>query len=207
MRSTSPAEFLVGAMLIMGLAAACTSAGPGAPTTNPRAGTAPSYQAPTNSAGGVTLPPRPTDIALAGVDPCTLLTAAQRARLGVTTGIKGLPAQLANNSPTCDYRFADNTPGAEYNVAVDTAEGIQLYLDPSLAANVERTSIAGFPALDITLKSPDLLQGCTTAVSVADGQMFMVNLGQPARGTTTAQSCAGTERVAAAVLATAKTLK
>jgi len=67
--------------------------------------------------------------------------------------------------------------------------------------------VSGFPALDITLRPPDLLQGCTTAVSVANGQMFTVNLGQPAKGTTTAQSCAKTEEVAGAVLATAQTLK
>jgi hypothetical protein len=167
----------------------------------------PAYQAPTNGAGTISLPPRPHDVPLTGVRPCALLTPAEQATLGVTAGIPGPPAQLANNSPTCDFRFADHTPGAEYNVAVDTTEGIQLYLDPTLADNVKQVSVNGFPALDITLRAPDLLQGCTTAVSVTNGQMFMVNLGQPARGTTTAQSCARTELVAGAVLATAQTLK
>lgn len=200
----------MGAMLMLSVVAgtaACTSAQQGTPIANPGAGASPGYQAPTSAGAAISLPPRPADVPLTGVDPCALLTAPQQAELGVTKGLRGLPAQLADNSPTCDYRFADGTPGAEYNIAVDTADGIQRYLDPTLAANVARVSIAGFPALDITLKSPDLLQGCTTAVSVADGQMFMVNLGQPATGTTTAQSCASTERVAGAVLTTAKTLK
>lgn len=208
MRSTSPREIRVGPVLMMtvlaGLAA-CTSQQPGSATTAP--GASSGYQVPGNGAGNITLPRRPSDVSLTGIDPCSLLTAPQRARLGVDAGVTGPPAQLANNSPTCDYRFADNTPGAEYNVAVDTTDGIQLYLDPSLADDIRQVSVSGFPALDVTLKPPDLLQGCTTAVSVASGQMFMVNLGQPARGTTTAESCAKTEQVAGAVLATAKTLK
>jgi hypothetical protein len=208
MCSTSRAELLVGAVLVttvLTTLAACTSQQPGQATT--AAGVSPGYRAPTNGAAGISLPPRPNDVSLTGVDPCALLTAAQRGRFGVRAGVKGLPAQLADDSPTCDYRFADNTPGAEYGVTVDTVEGIQLYLDPARSDHIRPVSVGGFPALDITLTPPDLLQGCTTAVSVATGQMFMVNLGQPARGTTTAQSCARTEQVAGAVLATAKTLK
>lgn len=196
----------MGAMLLLTVAG-CTSVAQGTATAAARVSTGPGYQAPTNGSAGISLPPRPTDVPLAGINPCSLLTRAQQATLGVDAGVTGLPAQLADNSPTCNFRFADNTPGAEYNVAVDTTEGIQLYLDPTVAANVRQVSVAGFPALDITLKPPDLLQGCTTAVSVADGQMFMVDLGAPPRGTTTAGSCASTERVAGAVLATAKTLK
>jgi hypothetical protein len=165
------------------------------------------YQVPTNGAGAISLPPRPGDVPLTGVDPCTLLTPAQQTTLGVTAGVPGPPVQLLDNSPTCNYRFADHTPGAEYTVAVDTVAGIQRYLDPNLADIIKAVSVNGFPALDITLKPPDLLQGCTTAVSVANGQMFTVNLGQPAGGTTTTQSCARTEQVAAAVLAAAQTRK
>jgi hypothetical protein len=185
--------------------AGCTTTQAG--QAKPAGRATPTYQVPTNGAGAISLPPRPGDIPLTGVDPCTLLTPAQQATLGVTAGVSGLPAQLLDNSPTCNYRFADHTPGAEYTVAVDTVAGIQRYLDPNLADVIKAVSVNGFPALDITLKPPDLLQGCTTAVSVANGQMFTVDLGQPARGTTTTQSCARTEQVAAAVLATAQTRK
>ncbi|HVV24223.1 MAG TPA: DUF3558 domain-containing protein [Pseudonocardiaceae bacterium] len=191
----------------MAMLAGCTTTQQGTATVGPSVGPTTTYQVPTEGASDIALPPRPTDIPLTGVDPCSLLTAAQRRSLGVLTGQRGLPAQLADNSPTCNFRFADGTRGAEYNVAVDTVEGIQLYLNSSLAANVTQVSVGDFPALDITLKAPDLLQGCTTAVSVANSQMFMVDLGQPAKGTTTAQSCAMTEKVAAAVLTTARTLK
>jgi hypothetical protein len=185
--------------------AGCATAQGGQPVAAHPA--SPAYQVPTNGSGAISLPPRPRDVSLTGVNPCTLLSPAQQTVLAVTAGVPGPPAQLADNSPTCDFRFADNTPGAEYNIAVDTTEGIQLYLNPALADDIRQTSVSGFPALDITLQAPDLLKGCTTAVSVANGQMFMVNLGQPAAGTTTAQSCARTEQVAGAVLATAQAPK
>jgi hypothetical protein len=190
----------VGTAVTMMALAGCTTTQAGQATP---AGSA--YQVPTNGAGAISLPPRPSDIPLTGVQPCTLLTPGQQTTLGVTAGVPGPPVQLLDNSPTCNFRFADRT--AEYTVAVDTVAGIQRYLDPALADVIKPVSVNGFPALDITVKPPDLLQGCTTAVSVANGQMFTVDLGQPARGTTTVQSCARTEQVAAAVLATAQTRK
>lgn len=210
MRSGKPAERLpvrlvVSMALTTWLLAGCTTVSTGTPSAADRPATA--SAAPTNGAAGITLPPRPADVSLTGVDPCRLLTPAQQRTFHLAAGRKGLPDQLANNSPTCDYRPADPTSAAEYAVVVDTAEGIRLFGNENLANNVRQVTVGGFPALDVTLKPPDLLQGCTTAVSVADGQMFLVNLGQPDQGTTTTQSCADTERVAAAVLATARTLK
>jgi hypothetical protein len=197
----------VGTVVIMLAVAGCTTTQVGTPTAaGPVAPRSSTYRAPTNGSAGITLPPRPSDVPLTGVPPCSLLTAPQRTALGVSAGVPGLPAQLADNSPTCNFRMADPTAG-EYNVAVDTKDGIQLYLNQDLADNVRQVSVGGFPALDVTLKPPDLLQGCITAVSVAAGQMFMVDLGQPARGTTTDQSCARTETVADAVLTTARTQK
>jgi hypothetical protein len=187
----------------MAVLAGCTTTQQGSATPGPAQVRPSVSRAPTGT--DIQLPPRPTDVSLTGVDPCSLLTPVQRSRLGVLTGQRGLPAQLEDNSPTCDFRFADGTPGAEYSVAVDTTEGIQLFLNPNLADDVRQVSVGEFPALDITLRAPDLLQGCTTAVSVANGQMFTVDLGQPKRGTTTAQSCARTEQVADAVLTTART--
>lgn len=187
--------------------AGCTTTRQGTPTAAGNAGPRTStYHAPGNGVAGITLSPRPADVPLTGVRPCSLLTARQRAALGVDAGRPGPPAGLADDSPTCDFHLADPTAG-EYNVAVDTKGGIQRYLNPNLAANVRQVSVGGFPALDVTLKPPDLLQGCTTAVSVAANQMFLVELGQPASGTTTDQSCARTETVADAVLNTARTLK
>lgn len=214
MRSGKPADRLpVRVVVLMALATSavtgvltgCTTVSSGTPTAAGHRTTGPA--APTNGAAGITLPPRPADVSLTGVDPCQLLTTAQQRSLHLVAGREGLPDQLANNSPSCDYRPDDPTSAGEYAVVVDATEGIRLFGDQNLANNVRQVTVGGFPALDVTLKPPDLLQGCTTAVSVADSQMFLVNLGQPDQGTTTTQSCADTERVAAAVLATARTLK
>ncbi len=212
MRSGTPAEWLpvlTGVVVIMAAIAGCTIVQTGTPTADAgQAGAATTtYQAPANGAEGITLPPRPTDVSLTGLDPCSLLDPTQQGEFGLIAGVSGLPDQLANNSPTCDYRPAAVGSSAEISVAVDTSSGIELWLNPDLADNIRQVSVGGFPALDITLPAPDLLQGCTTAVSTAAGQMFMVQLGQPDEGLRTSQSCARTEQVAAAVLATARTPK
>jgi hypothetical protein len=212
MRSGTPAEWLpvlTGVVVIMAAIAGCTLVQTGTPTAAGGRPAAPTttFQVPPNGAEGITLPPRPADVPLTGVDPCSLLTAAQQPAFSLTPGVKGLPDQLADNSPTCDYRPAAVGSSAEISVAVDTSSGIELWLNPNLADHIQQVSVGGFPALDITLRPPDLLQGCTTAVSTAAGQMFMVQLGQPDQGATTTQSCARTEQVAAAVLTTARTPK
>lgn len=210
MRSGTPSDWLpvlTGAVVIMAAIAGCTMVQTGTPSAAGGPAAAPTstaYQAPTNGAGNITLPPRPTDVSLNGDNPCSVLTSAQQSQFGLTPGVPGLPDQLANSSPTCNYRPVTVPSSAEITVVVDTAVGIQLLLNPDLADNVRQVSVGGFPALDVTLKPPDLLQGCSTAVSVAAGQMFLVQLGQPDEGTTTTQSCARTEQVAAAVLATVR---
>jgi hypothetical protein len=186
--------------------AGCTSAQAGQASPTGSAGGSTAYQAPTNGAAEINLPPRPKDVPVSGVDPCGLLTSAQRTQFGVEAGLTGLPAQLANNSPTCNYRFADGTAGAEYNIAVDSAQGIALWLNPNLTDDIRQVSVGGFPGVDVTGKA-SLARGCTTAVSVDEGQMFMVQLGLPPQGMTPAQSCARTEQVASAALTTLQTLK
>lgn len=198
----------VGVGLAVGAAFAalggCTATQPG--QANAAApGPTSAYRAPTNDPAAASLPPRPKDVPVAGVDPCALITAGQRAGLGVTAGVPGPPA--VHGGRTCEYRFTGAVPGAVFTVAAVADAGIQTWLDPTLADNVRPASVGGFPALDITTKGTDLLQGCTTAVSVANGQMITVQLGLPPRGTTTAQSCARTNQVAAAALTTVQTLK
>lgn len=190
--------------VVAGALTACTTAEPGSAGA---AGTPSTYRAPTNDPGSVTLPPRPRDVPVRGVDPCTLLTAAQRPGLGVLAGTPGQAATQFPGATTCDYRSSDGTPGAVFAVSTVTGAGVAAWLDPTLADNVRQVSVGGFPALDATTKGTDLLHGCTTAVSVATGQMLTVQWGLPPRGTTTAQSCARTEQVAGAAMTTLQTAK
>ena len=58
--------------------------------------------------------------------------------------------------------------------------------------------------MDVTSKAT-VANGCQTVVSVADGQMLIVQFDFPPTSTTAAQSCVNTEQVARAAIATLQT--
>jgi hypothetical protein len=148
----------------------------------------------------LTLPPRPRNVPLTGVDPCSLLTGAQQSTLGVEQGVPGQP-DVNWHDPQCGFQLIDPGTLPSYNVQTVTNAGIQFWLNPLLANNTKPVDVAGFPAVDVTSKAT-VATGCQTVVSVADGQMLIVQFDFPPTGTTAAQSCADTEKVAAAAIAT-----
>ena len=166
---------------------------------------------PSNSAGdssgstSISLPPRPKSIPLNGVDPCSLLTATQRAQFGIGDGKKTIVGHGETGS-ACAYNLTDiNSGTGGFDVGVITSPGIEHWLNPNLIATVKQVTVAGFPAVNITNEGQ--ATGCDTAISVADGQMLEVDNGVVAQGLTSAQSCEKTNAVAEAAMATLQTLK
>ncbi len=140
------------------LAAGCTTAVEGTPS------------APT----GVLLPPRPREVRLDGVDPCSLLTPEQRAELG----LDGVPrytdpyAELfGGNVPTCTITGLTREPIA-VGIGVVTSAGIERWQSGDLAADVRPTTIAGFPA--VVAVPRHLTDYCSVEVDVAAGQLLDV---------------------------------
>ena len=182
--------------LVVALLAACASQQAGRATAE-TGGTA--TQLP-SQLSTLSLPPRPRSLTLTGVDPCSLLTPAQQAKLGVDPGAEGQPDVNWHN-PQCGFQLTDPGTLPSYNVQTVTATGIQFWLNPLLANNTKPVSIGGFPAVDVTSRAT-VANGCQTVVSVADGQMLIVQFDFPPTGTTAAQSCVDTEQVATAAVAT-----
>lgn len=153
----------------------------------------------------ISLPSRPKDIPLNGVDPCALLTAAQRSQFGINGGKETIVGH-GETGKACGYNFTAIGSGTGgYDISTITSPGIEHWLNPNLIAKVKQVAVAGFPAVDITNEGE--ATGCGTAISVADGQMLMVDNGVVAQGMTSAQSCAKTNAVAEAAMATLQTLK
>ncbi|HEX3781075.1 MAG TPA: DUF3558 domain-containing protein [Pseudonocardiaceae bacterium] len=202
-RGVAPLGRLVIALLTALAAAGCstTTSGIGVPATPSGSGSVP--PAATSDPSTISLPPRPRSLPLTHLDPCTLLTSPQQAGLGVDPGVEGHP-DVNWHDPQCGFQLTDPGTLPSYNVQAVTATGIQFWLNPMLADNVRPVSIAGFPAVDVTSKA-STANSCQTVVSVADGQMLIVQFDFPPNGTTAAQSCASTERVAAAAVATLQT--
>lgn len=186
--------------LVVTLLAACSGQSTGQAVAAPGFGAA--AQAPALTT--LNLPSsRPRSLPLTGIDPCSLLTHAQQAQLGVDPGVEGQP-DVNWHDPQCGFQLTNPATLPSYNVQTVTTAGIQYWLNPLLANNLKPVSIRGFPAVDVTSKAT-VANSCQTVVSVADGQMLIVQFDFPPTGTTAAQSCVNTEQVARAAVATLQT--
>jgi hypothetical protein len=140
------------------LAAGCTAAVEGTPV-------APSAVPP---------PPRPREVRLDGVDPCSLLTPEQRAGLGLdgTPRLTTPYAELFGGTvPTCTITGLKREPIA-VGVGVVTSVGIERWRGGDLAADMRPTTVAGFPA--VVAVPQRLTDYCSVEVDVAAGQLLDV---------------------------------
>jgi uncharacterized protein DUF3558 len=123
-----------------------------------------------------TLPPRPRDIDLTDVDPCTLLTSAQLGELQYDPNVHSPMVDAITDSPTCAYV----SPGRNVSAMVSTVRGERAsdwLTDPQRHPFLppKPITVAGFPALQV-LPTPNArsLGGCVVVVDVHDGQYLMV---------------------------------
>jgi hypothetical protein len=184
--------------------AGCANAENGSASPATAGGTQPAQQGSGAVGSTISLPPRPRSLPLTGVDPCRLLTAAQQAQLGVDPGVAGHPDVNWHN-PQCGFQLTNPGTLPSYNLQTVTSAGIQFWLNPLLANNLKQVAIAGFHSVDVTSKA-STATGCQTVVSVADGQMLIVQFDFPPTGMTAAQSCGNTEQAASAAVATLQTV-
>lgn len=180
-----------GALLVVAavLAAGCSAAGRSAPEDPDK----------------IELPQRPREVRVDGIDPCSLLTAEQRAELGLEgqplfgTG----PSELYPGAdvPTCAVRGYEPRAVA-VGVSNVTTTGIELYTSGELAAEVRAAEVRGFPAVvAVPIRFTD---GCTVIVDVAAGQLLDIQFADGGRlpPIPQPQLCQGAQMVADAVMMT-----
>jgi hypothetical protein len=155
--------------------------------------------------GQVELPPRPREVRLDGVDPCSLLTEEQRAELG----LDGKPVfhrspsalYLGSNVDACSiggYEPRAVTVG----LGLVTSVGIEVFDSNELAAEIQPLNVQGFPAVvAVPTRYTDY---CTVAVDVAPGQVIDVQFATGGRQPPIPQPqlCQDAKTVAGAVMAT-----
>lgn len=124
------------------------------------------------STGGISLPARPRELPLDQVDPCALLTPAQRIEFDITSE----PVPDSTDAPffsgrTCSMTgFEPRDIGISFALA--TGSSIAELLAPgALGDEVTPTTIAGFPAI---IAKPELPNFCSVDVDVAEGQFLDV---------------------------------
>ncbi|MGH3929973.1 MAG: DUF3558 domain-containing protein [Pseudonocardiaceae bacterium] len=139
---------------------AASVAGPGAGATSAAPSSAP------------TLPPRPREIDLTGVDACTLLTPQQQRQLGTDRAPVASGETDRYGNPYCHYSKALSSPYFGYTLQVVTQEDATLYLTGERDVTARVVSVAGFPAVENHRPLDE--RGCFVDVSTKDGQYLDV---------------------------------
>lgn len=167
---------LVAAALAL-LAAGCTTSAGGQPKPAPD-GSSTSTPEPTSSGPSgptVEIPPRPEDISLDGLDPCTLYTAAQRTELAVDD-VRSRESESDNFKGMKECVLSVNTdPYFDYTVMAVTTEGVEVWLSDGRNVDAELISVQGFPAARFKFRGSDG-EGCDIAIGVADNQYLWVDI-------------------------------
>lgn len=162
-------------LLIGGLAVACTSPAPSQPAAPVASSTATPSSATQASAAPTVVAPtsvaRPREVRLDSVDPCTLLTPAQRTSLG----LGGTPQPYTSGRPT-PGKACSITGFEPRAIAVDltvtTSVGISVVTAPGAVTDtLTPTAVAGYPAVIARPRNPD---GCFVDIDVAKGQLLDV---------------------------------
>lgn len=136
------------------LAAGCTAATESPPTPPPAS--------------------RPREVRLDGVDPCSLLTAEQRAGLGLdgTPQLTQPYTELFGGTvPTCTVTGLKHEPIA-VGIGTVTSAGIERWSRGDLAADLQSTTVADFPA--VVAVPQRLTDYCSVEIDVAAGQLLDV---------------------------------
>lgn len=150
--------------LIGALAVACAAAVPAPPAPTPTA------VAPTPTSTSAP-PARPREIRLDGVDPCTLLTPAQRKSLG----LGGAPQPYTSGPPTpgkaCSITGFEPRAVA-VSLTAATTVGINAVTAPGAVSDaLTPIAVARFPAVIAQPRNPDL---CFVDIDIASGQLLDV---------------------------------
>lgn len=152
----------------------------------------------TTTTTSLTLPPRPREIPLDKVNPCTILTKDQRAQLSLDT----TPAPYNDTelkARACTMRGTYS--GQVARLALVTEEGAELWISDEAQNTAKLTAVVGFPALEI--RTPGLDTLCNVEVDVAQGEFLDVLFRDGGSATPLTQDdlCLGAQRVAEAAMA------
>lgn len=123
----------------------------------------------------VQIPPRPKELKLDGIDPCTLLTEAQQDQLKIDRQPRSKPRDSAHR--VCFLDVIDTKPGHFFAVRAITNEGIEPWLSGDRNVDAWLVTIAGFPAAQFKTFATTKAD-CSTSVDVAEGQQLAVQLTQ-----------------------------
>lgn len=151
----------------------------------------------TTTTTSLTLPPRPREIPLDKVNPCTILTKDQRAQLSLDTP----PSPYTDTelkARACTIRGTYS--GQVARLALVTNESADLWISDEAQNSSKVIGVVGFPALEV--RTPGLDTLCNVEVDVAKGEFLDVLFrdGGGANPIPQDDLCLGAQRVAEAAM-------
>ncbi len=159
---------------------------------------------PTGSAGPISLPPRPQELRIDGVEPCSLLTEQQRAELGLELRADPfVDDSRLYGGPVPSCLFQARSPRATtVATGVVSTVGVERFLEGQLEAELSPVTADGFPV--VVAKPRNARDYCTAVIDVAPGQLIDIQFGDVALPPPIPQDqlCKDSVRVAGAVVQT-----
>jgi Protein of unknown function (DUF3558) len=195
------ARIRVGAVALLSVlgVAGCTSVDAGNPSAAPT----------TTTKSTESLPPRPKDIALDKVDPCSLWTTVQQQQLKTYRSNPG-PGQPKYGATSCVFQVKDPVAYTS-SIILETKRGAEDWLGGTGTVQTRQVQVGSFPAIQIIAKGlswdgPGGLD-CSTNVSVTQGQELEIYVQSHAHDLSQAQMCDLSKAGAELALATLQTIK
>jgi hypothetical protein len=152
----------------------------------------------------LSLPPRPREVRLDGVEPCSLLTEQQRVELGLDgkPSASTKPSALFGGEETVCIFSGFNPRAVSIGVGVVTTAGVEIFASGKLDAEVTVVKVREFPAVRaVPTRFTDF---CSVLVDLAPGQLLDIQYANGGRKPPIPQGqlCEGAEQVASAATAT-----
>lgn len=173
------------------LLAGCATPVPGTPSPAP--GSAPP---------AVDLPPRPREVRLDGLDPCTLLTGSDRRELGLDQRpvLDVAPSALYGGVTQLCSIGGFEPRAISVGVELSVTGGIELFFRPGVRSEIRPIEVEGFPA--VVAVPVQITDFCTVVLDVAPGQAVDVQFADGGRVPPIPQDllCSDAQRVAALVM-------
>lgn len=185
--------------------AGCTTSQAGSPTTSETSADVPTTKSSSTSKPAI-IPPRPKALKLDSVDPCALLTEAQRAELRITrveASTNG--TDIYKGAKQCELEVATTGLAYEYTINLVTTEGVEAWLTGKRRVDTTVVSVNGYAGVIHVLKGAGGAKNsheCYIGVDVADGQQLQIGLGEISRTFSQEKICEMTEQAAGMAMTT-----
>jgi len=171
--------------------AGCTQTDPGQAVSTDQGSSAPE-PGPTT----VSVPPRPKEIKLDGLDPCKVMTKEQLDQIKVDRQRNlTIPDGRWKGMPHCTMDGGDGKQFWTYDLTLVTNEGIAPWFDGKRPVDAKLVDVGGFAAA-VYKGAGTTTYDCGTSVDVANGQQLAVDF-QPSRNQYTQEQMCQMSRQAA----------